>query len=187
MGLAHESDEVLLADAGRDPEAFGRFYRRHAAAVLAYLAYRARNADDAVELTAETFAAAFEASGRYRPGPVPARGWLFGIANHKLVDLRRRARREERALRRLGIDRIAIDDEQLERVEQLVDAQRAGPALELYVEGLPPRQREAVLARILEGRDYAEIAVASGSSHVAARKLVSRGLARLAGRLREDE
>jgi RNA polymerase sigma factor (sigma-70 family) len=186
MQRADDSDDALLARSKVDADAFTAFYRRHAAAVLAYLAYRTRHAEDAVELTAETFAAAFEASGRYRPGHVPARGWLFGIANHKLLDHRRRRGREQRALRRLGIDRIAVEDEQLEQVADLVDAQRAGPQLELFLRGLPERQREAVLARVVHDRDYSEVAAAAGTSDVGARKLVSRGLERISRWVRAD-
>jgi RNA polymerase sigma factor (sigma-70 family) len=185
MGRAEASDDALLAAAGDDAEAFGVFYRRHAAAVLAYLAYRTGDPEEAVDLMAETFAAAFAARSRYRPGPVPARGWLFGIANNKVADSRRRAVRERRALARLGIERVVVQDEQLEAVEELIDAQRAGPRLALFVAGLPERQREAVLARVVEERNYAELAVAAGTSRVGARKLVSRGLARLAGWAKE--
>jgi RNA polymerase sigma factor (sigma-70 family) len=186
MARPEVSDDVLLAQAAQDPEAFGLFYRRHAAALLAYLAYRTRDAEEAVDLMAETFAAAFAARFRYRPGVVPARGWLFGIANHKVADARRRRARELRALRRLGIDRLDVHDEHLEQVEELVDAQRAGPRLALFVQGLPERQRAAVLARVVEERDYEELAAVAGTSSVGARKLVSRGLARLAGLAREE-
>jgi RNA polymerase sigma factor (sigma-70 family) len=185
MGRGESPDDELLAAAGEDVEAFGVFYRRHAQALLAYLAYRTRDAEEAVDLMAETFAAAFEARGRYRPGPVPARGWLFGIANHKVADARRRTWRERRALGRLGLERVVVGDEQLEQVEELIDAQRAGPRLALFVEGLPARQREAVLARVVDERGYAEVADAAGTSRVGARKLVSRGLARLAAMVRD--
>jgi RNA polymerase sigma factor (sigma-70 family) len=186
MAREEVSDDALLAAAGDDAEAFGVFYRRHAAALLAYLAYRTRDAEEAVDLMAETFAGAFAARRRYRPGAVPARGWLFGIANHKVADARRRRARELRALRRLGIDRVVVHDEHLEKVEELIDAQRAGPRLALFVEGLPERQREAVLARVVEERSYEELGAAAGTSEAGARKLVSRGLARLAGWAREE-
>jgi RNA polymerase sigma factor (sigma-70 family) len=185
MDSGESRDDELLAAAGDDVEAFGVFYRRHAAALLAYLAYRTRDAEEAVDLMAETFAAAFEARARYRPGPVPARGWLFGIANHKVGDARRKTSREHRALRRIGLERVVVHDEQLEQVEELVDAQRAGPRLTLFVEGLPARQREAVLARVIDERGYPEVADAAGTSEVGARKLVSRGLARLAAMVKD--
>jgi DNA-directed RNA polymerase specialized sigma24 family protein len=67
------SDDALLAAASEDADAFGLFYRRHAAALLAYLAYRTRDAEEAVDLMAETFAAAFAARARYEPAPGDAR------------------------------------------------------------------------------------------------------------------
>ena len=186
MGRGESPDDELLAAAGEDVEAFGVFYRRHAPALLAYLAYRTRDAEEAVDLMAETFAAAFESRGRYRPGPVPARGWLFGIANHKVGDARRKTSRERRALGRLGLERVVVGDEQLEQVEELIDAQRAGPRLALFVEGLPARQRDAVIARVVDERGYPEVADAAGTSEVGARKLVSRGLARLAAMVKDE-
>jgi RNA polymerase sigma factor (sigma-70 family) len=185
MAATGESDGELLAAAKEEPEAFGRFYRRHAEAVLAYLLYRTRDAEDAIELTAETFAAALVASGRFRPGPAPARGWLFGIANHKLADSRRRGRLEDRARRRLGLRWSPLVDERLERVEELIDLERGEPPIERLVADLPPRQREAVLARVVDERSYKEIAAGQEISEGAARQLVSRGLSRLAALARE--
>jgi RNA polymerase sigma-70 factor (ECF subfamily) len=186
MARAGASDDDLLAAVADDPEAFGVFYRRHAEAVLGYLLYRTRSAEQALELTAETFAAALHACRRYRPGAVPARGWLFGIANHKLADSRRRGRVEDRARRRIGLERPGAHDEQLERVEELIDSERREPPLELLLAGLPPRQRGAVLARVVDEREYAEIALTEGCSEPAARQLVTRGLARLGALLREE-
>ena len=85
-GSGSRSDDELIAAARDDPSAFGTIHRRHPEAVLRYLVYRTGSAEAAAELTAEVFAAAFEASARYRRNGTPARAWLFGIANHKLAD-----------------------------------------------------------------------------------------------------
>lgn len=45
---------------------------------------------------------------------------------------------------------------------------------------LSAAEREAVTARIIDERDYPEIAVAQGASPAAVRQRVSRGLAKLA-------
>jgi RNA polymerase sigma factor (sigma-70 family) len=180
MAEDRESDDALLAATATHPEAFARFYRRHAKAVLAYLHRRTGDPDRALDLTAEVFAAALLASRRYRPGPTPARGWLFGIANHKLADSRRRGTSDERARRQLGIDRLRFDDEELERVEELVDLELAGGRAEALVADLPAGERQAVLARVVDEREYSEIAADLGVSEQAARQRVSRGLARLA-------
>jgi RNA polymerase sigma-70 factor (ECF subfamily) len=181
------SDDELLVAAGKDPEAFGVFYRRHVDAVLRYLVYRTRNAEEAAELTAEVFAAALESSGRFKRRSTPARAWLFGIVNHKLADSRRRQRVADAARRRLGVEPLQLDDLELERVEELADAELVGAGMERLVADLPPAERDAVVARVLNEGSYAEVAARLGISQPAARQRVSRGLARLAFWLRRDE
>ena len=187
MDADARSDEELLAATARDAEAFGVFYRRHATAVLRYMLNRARNADDAAELTAEVFAAALGASARFKRMETPARAWLFGIANHKLADSRRRGRVADRARRRLGVERLALSDAALERAEELADLEPAGAGLTSLVGDLPPGERDAVMARVVAEESYAEVAARLGISEPAARQRVKRGLARLAFWAGEDE
>jgi RNA polymerase sigma factor (sigma-70 family) len=162
--------ELLVATAG-DPEAFAVFYRRHVRGVLAFFRRRVGGAEVAYDLTAETFAAALEASSRYEPRPDPARGWLYGIAWNKLHEARRRGRAEDTARRALGMAPIVLTDEGLERIEALAGDR----GLEL-LSGLPGGQRDAVRARVLEGKSYDEIAVELGCSESVVRKRVSRGV-----------
>ena len=166
------TDEELLAS--DVPEHFGLFYRRHAREVLGYLMRATRDAETAADLTAETFAAALVARRRFRPGEKPAAAWLFGIAGHKLADWRRRGYAEQRARRRLGMERPALDADDIAEIERIGDD--AGGSL---VAELPDDQRHAVHARVVEERSYAEIAGELGTSEQAARKRVSRGLAAL--------
>src|SRR5918998_6063128 len=121
MGRTERSDEELLAATARDAEAFGVFYRRHAVAVFRYMLMRTRSAEAAAELSAEVFAAALESSGRFKRMETPARGWLFGIANNKLADSRRRGRIADEARRRLGVERLGVDDAALQRAGELGD------------------------------------------------------------------
>ena len=178
MGSTALSDDELLGRSRKDPDAFATFYRRHASAVLFYLAYRTGNSEEAVDLTAEVFAAAFLSRERFKPGGPPARAWLLGIARNKLADSRRRRRMEDSARRRLGVQPIAMEDADLEAVEELVDFSE-DRMLRFVVEDLPPGERDAVLARIVEEREYEDIARAMDCSPDAARKRVSRGLAKL--------
>jgi RNA polymerase sigma-70 factor, ECF subfamily len=178
------SDDELLLRTGEDREAFGEFYDRHVRAVLAELRGRGLRTDEALDLAAEVFATALIASRRYRPGEAPARAWLFGIAKNKLAHRHRRAATETAARRRLGMPRLTYSDEALERVEEQLEA-----AAHTYTNGtaaLPPAERDAVVARVIEERDYDEIAAASGATPAAVRQRVSRGLAKLA-RLGRDE
>jgi RNA polymerase sigma factor (sigma-70 family) len=179
MDESSRSDDDLIAAARDDPSAFGLVYRRHSEAVFRYLVYRTGSGELAAELAAEVFAAAFEASGRYRRNAGPARAWLFGIANHKLADSARRRRIDDRARRKLGLERLEFEDRELERAEQLADLEREGGRLEALVDDLPPAERAAVLARVVRERSYLELADELGVSRATARKRVSRGLARL--------
>lgn len=187
MDPLERSDEELLAAAPAEPEAFAVFYRRHVRALSAYFWRRSRDAETTADLTAETFAAALDGCARFDPGRGPAIGWLYGIAHRQLGTLARRGAVEQRARRRLGMDRLQLDDEALERL--VADAELEGPQARVLEElaGLPPQQRAAVEARVLHELDYAQIAVASGASEVVVRKRVSRGLAALRGRLGKEQ
>jgi RNA polymerase sigma-70 factor (ECF subfamily) len=174
--VGSRSDEELLRTPGR--EAFGMFYDRHARTLLEYFVRRTRDPEAAADLTAETFAAAIVARRRFEPGPLPAAGWLFGIANHKLADFQRRGRAENRALRRLGVERPALGEEDVRLVELMADE----VSLQM-LSSLPEDERRAVQEHVLEGREYAEIAEEAVISVPAARMRVSRGLGRLRARI----
>lgn len=177
--LERLSDEDLLAATGRRPEAFGLFYRRHERAMLVFFLRRVSTAEAAADLTAEVFAAALASVGRFRPGRAPAVAWLYAIANNKLASSRKRGRVEERARRRLGAEPLVLTDDALERVEALADAERGAAVVNELMDRLPPEQHDAIRSRILEDRDYDEIASVLQCSQGVVRQRVSRGLRNL--------
>lgn len=167
------SDDDLLLAARREPEAFGAFYRRHEEAVLRYFIQRVRDAELAADLTAETFAAALVSSRSFRRRAEPARAWLFGIAEHTLAASLRRKQVAARARRKLELPPLSLTEEVLERVAALSD-----PALSL-VDALPEAQREALQARVVDEREYPDIARELRCSEAVIRKRVSRALSTL--------
>jgi RNA polymerase sigma factor (sigma-70 family) len=177
--LSDSTDAELLRLTATDPEAFATFYRRHVRAVLTYARHRTGSPELAFDLTAEVFAAALQSSRRYRPGPHGAAAWLFGIARHKLADSARRGRIEDRARHALAMQPIELTDAGLAEVE----AEASGNPLDLLLDGLPADQREAVRERVLEERDYQEIAARLRCSEQVIRKRVSRGLTALRARM----
>ncbi len=181
------SDDELLKASVHDAEAFAVFYRRHAEAVLAYLRTRTGDVETAADLTADVFAGAFAGRRRFKPRQEPARAWLFGIANNLLAMNRRKQRRALAARQRLGIPRIEFQDEELERAEARLSERMRGNPLTALVDDLPPEQRAAVLARVVDERDYDDIAREQDVSEALIRQRVSRGLARLGGSLREGK
>jgi RNA polymerase sigma-70 factor (ECF subfamily) len=175
------TDEQLLADTRRDPAAFAAFYRRHLDSVVRFFRARVREPELAADLAAETFAAALLGSRRYRPELAPPRAWLYAIARHKLLDSLRHGQVEDRARRKLGMQAVEMSDDDLARVEEIA---AGGSALEL-LDDLPDDVRTALGARVLDSRDYAEIAGELRCSEQVVRKRVSRGLAQLRARLEE--
>lgn len=174
-------DAELLSLTPQDPEAFGVFYDRFESEVLAFFYRATRRAELAADLAAETFAAALASAPGFRPELGSARGWLFGIARHELADAWHRQRIEDLARRRLGLEPLVLTDEALERIEQLgtrIDA------LALLDE-LPADQRRAVRGRVLEDRDYEELAAGMSCSQSVVRQRVSRGLRGLRTRLEQ--
>lgn len=180
---AAPSDAELLARTVSDPEAFGLFYDHYERAVLGFFYRATRRADIAADLTAEVFAAALESVGAFNPQLGSARSWLFGIARHQLADAWERGRVEDRARRRLGLEPLAVTDEMLERIESL-GSERSVSAVQLLAD-LPDEQRLAVTGRVIEERDYAELAAAMSCSESVVRQRVSRGLRVLRKRLEQ--
>jgi RNA polymerase sigma factor (sigma-70 family) len=178
-------DDALLVAAADDPEAFAQFYRAHVRGVVAYFRRRVGSAELAADLTAETFAAALAGRLRFTPDRGPAAAWLYGIARRQLVTFQRRGHVERRARRRMGMARIELTDEMLERVEAVADAELA--QVDIALAALPDDQRAAVHARIVEDHDYDEIATAQQISEPAARQRVSRGLAALRAHMTRQE
>ncbi len=185
-GFGRLSDADLLARSRSDGRAFAVFYDRWEAAIAAYFVRRTRDPELTADLTAEVFAAALAASGRYRPQTPNAAAWLFAIAHNKLVKAVRRGHVEARARRRLGIrDATALSDDAYERLESMLDPDGAA-AMQLLAD-LPAPQREAVQAYVLDEHTYPEIAQALETSELVVRKRVSRGLAHLRAQLEKTQ
>jgi RNA polymerase sigma-70 factor (ECF subfamily) len=111
-----------------------------------------------------------------------ARGWLFSIAGHQLIDAVRRGQVEDRARQRLGIEPRVLTDDDLASIDGLLAGE---DDVDPLLAGLPEDQRDAVRARVLQDRDYTEIARSLAVSEAVVRKRVSRGLATLRGQLGE--
>jgi RNA polymerase sigma factor (sigma-70 family) len=143
---------------------FERFYEEHRAEVLRLLRRRlgAERAEDAYQ---ETFLRALQAYRRLEHGE-HLRSWILTIAKNVAVDTLRRTR------------------PQTELVEQPVDDGRpAYEELAPLTDGLPQKERAAVVLRYGYDLAYDQIAVALGSSEDAARQAASTGVRKLRRRI----
>lgn len=174
-----DSDGVLLRKAARHSDAFGELYLRYEAIVASYIMRRTRDLEQTADLTSETFATALVHAGRFKDDGGPAIGWLLAIARHTLLQTWERGRTERRALDRLGADRLEISDASYERAEALIDSDRPDNPLFRALDRLPPDQREAVRAYVLDERTYEELALDLNVPSATVRQRVSRGMTRL--------
>jgi RNA polymerase sigma factor (sigma-70 family) len=168
--VGNAEDGVLLKS--RDPDDFGLFYERHVGVVVAFLGPRVPGADVVFDLTAETFARAFERREQYDPARGPGVAWVLGIARNLLIDSVRRSRVVDESRARLGVAPVYLDDAQLELIET-----RSQVDLRAVLGGLPVDQQEAIIRRFLLQESYPEIAERLSCSEQVVRKRVSRGLA----------
>jgi RNA polymerase sigma-70 factor (ECF subfamily) len=175
-------EELLRAAAGGDGQAFAVFYRRHADPLVAFLRRRVPAPEQAFDLAAETFAVVALAAGEFR-GEGSAAAWLYGIARNVLRSSLRRGRIEDAARRRLGAEPTPLTDADLLAVEERAVAGSA--ALQAALDALPEPTRRALVARVVEEREYPDIAGELACSEHVVRQRVSRGLARLRARLEE--
>lgn len=172
--LPAPDDPVLLAiTQGAYRDAIGLCVRVHGPSLgrlcMAMLSSQAE-ADECVQ---EVFITAHESFREFRhEGTV--RAWLFGIARRMCARrLEMRGRRERRL-------RLVFDASESARLpDEAVEQKRRAERVRWALEELKPSERDAVVMRYQAGLDYTEIARACAIDEAAARKRVSRGLARM--------
>jgi len=145
--------------------------------LLSYLARRTTQPELAADLLAETFASALVAvCDGYRALPETPVAWLFTVARNLVIDSARHRRVEDRARRRLGLEPLVIDDDDVQRIVEIAHARDAVRALAGVI---PAAEWETFRAHVLEDRSYAELAARLRCSQAVVRKRLSRTKARL--------
>ena len=170
--------EGLIA-AGDFREALARCARAYATALGRLCMAFTGSQAESEELVQETLLAALDAFPSYRAeGSV--RAWLFAIARRVCGrHTEMRSRRESR-LRLVHDTRPRPDASELAVERERAERTRAALAK------LKPSEREAVVMRYDAGLSFKELAVACGVDEAAARKRVSRALAKLRADLGEE-
>ena len=140
---------------------FEHFYEAHNAEVLAFLRRRAGR-DRADDLFQETFLRALRAYERLEHGE-HLRAWVLTIAASATVDGARRERPTAELAFEPGTE----------------DPHPAFEELAPLTDGLPPKERAAVVLRYGYALSYDEIGAALGSTEAAARQAASAGVRRI--------
>lgn len=165
----HIDPIVVLLQQGRHHEALATCARTHGGVIgrlcMALLGSQA----DADEATQETLLRAHRAMATYR-GEGTIKAWLCGIARYvcaHMLETRRKRRElaELTVLPEVGSDMLAVH-------------QRAR-ALRSALDQLKPSERDVIVLRYVADLSHREIATVINTDEAAARKRISRALARL--------
>jgi RNA polymerase sigma factor (sigma-70 family) len=167
----------LLARSRSSSNTFAEFYEQMSQPVLRFFVRQTRDGHRAFDLTAETFAKAFENRQDFRGATdEQAAAWLWRIARNELARYRRSRSVELAAARRLGLERPAPTAEELRHVERLTAVEVVRERIQDALKTLPPDQREILRLRFLDELSYHEIAQQLGVSYDVVRARTSRAL-----------
>jgi RNA polymerase sigma-70 factor (ECF subfamily) len=134
--------------------------------------------EEADDLTQETLIDAHTGFGSWRKDST-VRAWLFGIARRKC------ARHLERTTRRQARLRLVHDSQRGNTSEELLALRQHAEKARQALGAIRPSEREALVLRYAGELSFREVGDACGIDEAAARKRVSRALARLRDAVKE--
>ncbi len=160
-------DKARLAQRTRDgdSDAFEEIFRAHHTRIYNYVYRMVGNAEDAQDLTQDSFFKAYRALQRGAQ-PENLLAWLYRIASNTCLDALRRRRliRWQPLDNLLSILNVAGDRSPEEQVLQNERQTEQQNEIERVLAQLPPRYRMYLILREREGLSYQEIAAATGDS-----------------------
>jgi RNA polymerase sigma-70 factor (ECF subfamily) len=167
-----------------DPAQFEAFYRQHVTDITRFVTRRVSDPHLAAVLTAEVFLAVIDSAHTYRPARGVPRAWLYGIARNVIAGQHRRAAGERKLAGRMAGHRV-LDDDDIARLEERIDAQREARHLYRALDTLPPDERAVLELVAVDGLAVNQAAAALGIRPGTARVRLHR--ARRAARAALDE
>jgi len=174
----HHGIEALIA-AGSYRDALARCAEAYASALGRLCMAFTGSQAESEELVQETLLAAFDAFPSYR-GEGSVRAWIFGIARRLCGRHTEMRTRRESKLRLVHDTGRGVDAGELSLAKERAERARAALAK------LKPSEREAVVLRFEADLSFKEVGVACGIDEAAARKRVSRALAKLRAEIGEE-
>lgn len=152
----------------------------YASSLLRFFAIRVGDAQTAVDLTADTFATVYEKRDDFRGTTADEAGaWIWAIARNKLARYWRQREVDRSAMMRIGLQPTSLTDVELDRIDELMEAEAARGAVHAALGELPVEQQKVIHLRYIEERSDIEIAEELQVTTEVVRARASRGLRRL--------
>lgn len=158
--------------------AFAALWKEFNPTLRRYLSVMAGQAAD--DIAADTWSVVASSLGRFEGDESGFRVWLFTIARHRHIDMRRRETRRRESVFDENELSMSADTQNVEALA--AEAVGTEAALRL-IASLPPDQAEAVALRVIAGLDVARVADMMGRPPSGVRVLTHRGLKKLAATL----
>ena len=172
-----EEERRIVEAAKHDPAAFARLYDRYVDAIYAYVLHQTGSRERAEDVTATTFARAYEEIGRFEWRGVAYSAWLYRVANNLLA-------REHRHPRWITLPESMADPD--EGPEAAAVRNERAQRVRTAVRQLSPDQQQAVVLRFGAGLRNAEVAAVMKKSEGAVKLLIFRATRSLQRRLGPD-
>jgi len=166
---------TLLNTVREDPKAFGELYKQYINQVFRYLYSRIGNSQDAEDITAQTFLAAFEAFDNFH-GNGHFAAWLFSIARNKATDFFRRQKTSS------SLNEANKLVQEYDTLSDMIQSEQAAELSNL-IHALHEDEQELLRLRFLAEMSFSEIARILHRNEDAVKKNLYRLLARLQSQL----
>lgn len=163
----------MISRIGVDPDSLEEFYREHVDEVLRFVTRRVGDAATAADLTSDVFVAAIDSADTFDPRRGTARAWVIGIARIVVRGEHRRTRTERDKQRRIAGRRL-LDDYDIIRLEERIDAHQEARRLYDLIDRLPAGERDVLELVGVDGLSVVEAAGALQISPTAARVRLHR-------------
>lgn len=181
--MSQTDEHALIAEAKRDPEAFGQLYETYVDRIYNYHYRHTSNRADAEDLTSRTFYRALRSLHTYRETGAPFQSWLYRIAHNLVVNWYR----DHKAHLLVSIDvedPLPLRSEDLPPEVWLATTERR-QALVAIINSLPEERKTLVILKFVDHLSNAEIAEVMGRTEGAIKSLYHRTLISLRRRMSE--
>jgi RNA polymerase sigma factor (sigma-70 family) len=184
--MEKEAERLLVMQARKNPEAFGRLFEEYHPHLLKYAAFRTGNVEIARDIVSETFFKAFKNLWKFRFIGTTFSAWLYRVAGNTITDHFRTRTSELKYHAAAFEDRKSLDpcmgngfEHELREAQEELDRNREYAAIKNALLGLPSCYQEVLVLRFFQGYKIADIGEIIGKKQGTTKSLVSRGVSML--------
>jgi RNA polymerase sigma-70 factor (ECF subfamily) len=171
----NEIKELVIKASCGNFSAFGTLYEIYLDRIYRYVYYQINDRMAAEDITEDVFVKAWKSIQSCRGREATFSAWLYRIAHNHLVNI---LRRENKQTSIEKVELVEIDDAE-EKYQASVDYRD----LLVNIRALPPKQKQVLVLKFVEGMDNREISEITGKKEGAIRVLQMRALTTLRKKL----